>query len=171
MVDPLGLSVLAGAALTQGFGFLYKQLESLLERRRAQREGQLEQYEAAETLSGEVRPAEVDDQVLAQHAAELERLHRVLAPYVDARNTDGRDAQVRQELMRLCEILKAVHGEPFTGSTTENSAAHAESKQRSESVHGEVIGVEDKKGGRSISSDQDFKVIHEGSSVIGIRLE
>lgn len=177
MDDPLAFPVLAGAALTQGFGFLYGQLQSLLERRRAQREGrQVPMAEATESpavLVGRLAPLQIDDRLLAEKAEELSLLQSLLAQYAGRAEVDGQDPQLRTLLGRLRASLERIYGQRLTFQGENRPASGVLIDQIAVDVQGELVGLDVGSVGERARAEvsQTVKTVHPNATVIGARFD
>lgn len=177
MDDPLAFPVLAGAALTQGFGFLYGQLQALLERRRAQREGRqtpvAEQAETPAVLTGCLAPLQVDDRLLAEKADELTLLQSLLTQYAGRAELDGHDPQLRTMLGRLRATLERIYGQRLTFQGEDRPATGVRIDQLAIDVEGEMVGLDVGSAGERAQAQvsQTVKTVHENGTVIGGRFD
>ena len=141
-MDPLSLTALSAAALTQGIGFLYVQVGELLRRRRERRQ-QADAGgappapvkvptagEGGEVLAGRLASGPVDEEALEQHADQLARLRGLLSPYQEGDlRVEPRDGQLLEQMEALRSLLEQVYrqritfqgepGRPVTGTPVE----------------------------------------------------
>jgi len=177
MEDPLAFPVLAGAVLTQGFGFLYSQLEVLLERWRAQREGRqvpvVEVAEVPAVMVGQLAPLQINDGLLADKAEELSLLQSLLAQYVGRAEVDGQDPQLRILLGRLRVTLERIYGQRLTFQGEDRPATGVRIVQRVDDVQGELFGLDvrslDERARAEVS--QTVTTVHRDGRVIGARFD
>ncbi|MET8366289.1 hypothetical protein ABZU53_22270 [Micromonospora sp. NPDC005194] len=177
MDDPLAFPVLAGAALTQGFNFLYDELQALLERRRAQREGRpLPVAEALRTppvLAGRMGPLNVDDSLLAEKAEELSLLNSLLEQYTGLSELDGQDPQLRIILGRLRATLETIYGQRLTFHLEDRPTTGVRINQSVDDVSGELIGLDAGALGERARAEvsQNVGTVHSDSTVVGARFD
>lgn len=176
-MDPLAFPVLAGSALTQGFGFLYSQLQTLLERRRAQRDDQQPPaaalVDSPAVLIGRLQPLQVNRRVLAEKADELTLLDRLLSHYADQEELDGRDPQLRTLLGQLRATLERIYGQHLTFQGEDRPVTGLRIDQRVEDSYGYVIGLEVGEASSGVRADisHEVRTVHPGSTVVGARIE
>jgi hypothetical protein len=126
-VDPLSVTVLGAAALTQGIAFLYGQVGDLLRRRRDRREqadaaaaaGSAVEIppagESGEVLAGALTPGPVDEQALERHADQLARLRGLLTPYREGDlPVEPGDAQLLERVEAVRGLLEQVYRQHIT---------------------------------------------------------
>jgi hypothetical protein len=125
-VDPLSVTVLGAAALTQGIAFLYGQVGDLLRRRRDRREqadavaaGSAVEIppagESGEVLAGALTPGPVDEQALERHADQLARLRGLLSPYREGDlPVEPGDAQLLERVEAVRGLLEQVYRQHIT---------------------------------------------------------
>lgn len=123
MVDPLSLTALGAAALTQGIAFLYGQASDLLRRRRERAEAARDPAPlevppaaaAAPVLAGELAPGPVDEDALQEHADQLARLKGLLAPYQEGDlPVDPTNTQLLEQVAALRALLELVYRQHVT---------------------------------------------------------
>ncbi len=122
MVDPLSMTALSAAVLTQGIGFLYGQVTELLRRRRERKEAAaaspIEVPPAAGSeglLAGELAAGPVDEQALEKHADQLAKLRGLLLPYGERDlPIDPANAQLVEQASALRALLEEVYGQHIT---------------------------------------------------------
>ena len=129
-MEPLSLTVLGAAALTQGIGFLYGQAGDLLRRRRDRRAQAAAPTtpmeiphigESGQVLAGMVTPGPVDEEALERHAEQLAKLRGLLTPYREGdlpiEPGDGqlleRVEAVRLLLEQIYRAFTILRGEPY----------------------------------------------------------
>jgi hypothetical protein len=125
-VDPLSLTALSAAVLTQGIGFLYGQVGELLRRRQDRRQADVPGAaeapvgiptagEAEQVLVGELTPGPVDDRALEDHAERLARLRGLLSPYAEGHlPVDPGDGQLREQVEALRSLLEQIYRQHIT---------------------------------------------------------
>jgi hypothetical protein len=143
VADPLTLSVLGGAVLTQGVTFLYTQAGELLRSRRERREARARPPEPG-VLAGELAPLEADSGVLDEVAGEMTRLCRELSGYaggIEEITPADRELLVRVEALR--GLLEAVYGQrlTFDGEEREPSGPVVEGSIDVRTVLGRAVAV------------------------------
>jgi hypothetical protein len=115
VADPLTLSVLGGATLTEGIKFLYAQATELLKRRRERKAEKAAKVETPE-LAGELKqPLEADAAALERLAPDLQELRRALQDYVDdLEPIDSGNHKLLETADAVRQILEAVYGQRIT---------------------------------------------------------
>ncbi|MFJ6673777.1 hypothetical protein ACIQMJ_21940 [Actinosynnema sp. NPDC091369] len=180
MTDPLALSVLGAAALTEGIKFLYGQATELLRRRRERRDeaGALE-VEPAEVpeLDGELRlPLRADDAVLERVGPDLKELRRKLQDYADGVEEvvpDDRDLLESADAVR--RLLEAVYGQriTFRGERRAASGPVVEGEIDVDVVAGYAAAVRARAitGGATVRASVRANEVAEGAEVIGVDVD
>jgi hypothetical protein len=183
MTDPLALSVLGAAALTEGIKFLYGQATELLRRRRERRD------EAAEAGAVEVEPAEVpelegelrlplraDGAVLDRVEPDLRELRRKLQDYADGVEpiaSDDRDLLESADAVR--GLLEAVYGQriTFRGERRASSGPVVEGEIDVDVVAGYAAAVRARAitGGATVRASVRANEVAEGAEVVGVDVD
>jgi hypothetical protein len=124
VVEPLSLTVLGAAALTQGIGFLYGQAGDLLRRRRDRRQDAAAAGtpleippagESGEVLAGNVTPGPVDEEALERHADQLAKLRGQLTPYREGDlPVEPGDAQLLERVEAVRLLLEQIYRQHLT---------------------------------------------------------
>jgi hypothetical protein len=143
MSDPLTLSFLGAAALTQGIKFLFDQATELLRRRREARAAGEDRVETtsveppttdgSQLLDGELARRPIAAGVLEQNLAMLQGLRRDLGDYADGlADVEPSDLDLLRKVEALRGLLEAVYGQritftgeprPTTGTPVNQAAA------------------------------------------------
>ncbi|MFD0203628.1 MULTISPECIES: hypothetical protein [Saccharothrix] len=180
MTDPLALSVLGAAALTEGIKFLYGQATELLRRRRARRdEASALEVEPAEVpeLDGELRlPLRADGAVLERVEPDLKELRRKLQDYADGVEevaSDDRDLLESADAVR--RLLEAVYGQriTFRGEPRAASGPVVEGEIDVDVVAGYAAAVRARaiEGGATVRASVRVNEVGEGAEVIGVDVD
>jgi hypothetical protein len=116
VADPLTLSVLGAAALTEGIKFLYAQATELLKRRRERKTAAEQAPVDTPALEGELRqPLEADPAALERLEPDLRELRRALQDYVDdLEPVDSGDQRLLATADAVRQILEAVYQQRIT---------------------------------------------------------
>ncbi|MFC6879146.1 MULTISPECIES: hypothetical protein [Actinomadura] len=182
MADPLTLSVLGGAVLTQGVSFVYDQAGELLRRRRERREagGEPEAAEpveaGAEVLAGRPAPLVADPAALDVVAGEMARLRRELSGYADGVEeiTPGdRDLLVTVDALR--GLLEAVYGQrlTFRGEDREPSGPVVEGSVDVGTVLGRAVAVRggEVSGRAHVRGEGRAERVEGGGEFVGVDID
>lgn len=183
-MEPISLSLLGGAVLTEGVRFLYDQASELIraarERRRAAKEG----AQPPATVQVPVRPngvldgpvaSTVEGAVLDREGKALVRLAGALAPYASGdADVEPDDPELLDAAQNLRGLLEAAYGQRLTlrGERREPSGTRVDVNQ----VLGEVFGAavalhaDSVTGDVAIRVDQSAKTVAEGASVTGAQI-
>jgi hypothetical protein len=124
VVEPLSLTVLGAAALTQGIGFLYGQAGDLLRRRRERRAQAAapmtpmeipQTGESGQVLAGKVTPGPVDEEALERHADQLAKLRGMLTPYREGDlPIEPGDGQLLERVEAVRLLLEQIYRQHLT---------------------------------------------------------
>jgi hypothetical protein len=181
MVDPLTLSTLGGAALTEGIRFLYNQAAELIEAARERRDKakDAERVEVGrvpgEVLNGPL-PDTVDARVLSQTHFSLARLLNDLAPYVKGgAEIAPDDPQLLGVADRLRTVLEAVYGQrlTLTGEQREPTGTQVNVQQVLGEIEGDASALRAGTVGRGarVDVDQSATTVRPGGSVVGAQID
>lgn len=124
-MDPLSLTALGAAALTQGIGFLYGQVGELLRRRRERRSqaggapaGAADippPGEAGQVLDGPVATGPLNEEALDRHAEQLAALRGLLHPYVEGdRQIEPNNRQLLDQVEAARLLLEQIYQQHIT---------------------------------------------------------
>jgi hypothetical protein len=167
-VDPLSFPVLAGAALSQAFGFLFGRLAHLLDSRVERTQDEPEQIDVPPVISGELGPLTTESAVVEAHLSEIQELVGTLSVYErKPERLDGQDAAVRADLARARTLLEQIYGKRITFHGEQRPASGVRVEQRLKVVTSDVTGVA---GNRVRSADvtQEVDEVRPGGSIIGV---
>src|SRR5262250_2637475 len=123
MSEPVTLTMLGAAALTQGITFLYGQATELLKRRRDRKDADTKGASAAAPLTtvdtpilaGKLRQAEVDEQIIEARSQELLELTEGLSSYVTGtRKVDTSNATLIAQVEALRGLLELAYRQRIT---------------------------------------------------------
>ncbi|TQM78285.1 hypothetical protein FHX81_0547 [Saccharothrix saharensis] len=180
MTDPLALSVLGAAALTEGIKFLYGQATELLRRRRERRdEAAALEVEPAEVpeLDGELRlPLRADGAVLERVEPDLKELRRKLQDYADGvEEVASDDRGLLESADAVRRLLEAVYGQriTFRGEQRAASGPVVEGGIDVDVVAGYVAAVRARAvtGGATVRASVRANEVAEGAEVIGVDVD
>lgn len=175
MPEPATLAGLEGAALTQGISFLYGQATELLKRRRDRRDAAAQIPADAPTQVSEIASAEVDEQVLKEHHAELRELAEQLRPYATgARAVDEPpDAVLIAKAEALRGLLELAYGQPITfdGEDRDPADVGITVKLVAGRIDGEltVADIGELRGGSQVSATGEVGDVGRDAKVTGFR--
>jgi hypothetical protein len=111
VADPLTLSALGAAALTEGIKFLYSQVTELLKRRRERPAAP----PALPELAAKLEPIEPDGAALARLEPDLKDLRRLLGDYVDGiEPVDPADQRLLETMDAVRRLLEAIYRQRIT---------------------------------------------------------
>lgn len=167
IVDPLSFPVLAGAALSQAFGFLFGRLAHVLDSR-DEDTNEPEQLEVPPVVSGELGLVTAARAVVEAHLPEIQELVGTLSVYDrKPERLDGQDAAARAALARARSLLEQIYGQRITFNGEQRPASGVRVEQRMKVVTSEVTAVT---GSRIRSADvtQDINEVRPGGSIIGV---
>jgi hypothetical protein len=181
MADPLTLSALGGAALTEGIRFLYNQAAELIKAAR-ERRGKAKDAERvevgrvpSEVLTGPL-PDTVDARVLSQTHLSLARLLKDLTPYA----TGGAeivpdDPQLLRVAHGLRTLLQTVYGQrlTLTGEQREPTDTQVKVQQLLGEIEGEASALRVGAVGRGarVDIEQSATTVRPGGSVVGAQID
>jgi hypothetical protein len=168
IVDPLSFPVLAGAALSQAFGFLFGRLAHVLDSRDEKTEDETEQLEVPPVVSGELGLVTAAPAVVEAHLPEIQELVGTISVYDrNPDRLDGQDAALRAALARSRSLLEQIYGKHITFDGEQRPVSGVRVEQRMKVVTSEVTGV---MGNRIRSADvtQDVDEVRPGGSIIGV---
>ncbi|MFI9007540.1 hypothetical protein ACIGNX_09955 [Actinosynnema sp. NPDC053489] len=178
MADPLTLSVLGAAALTEGVKFLYGQATELLKRRRERRDEAIEVSPGAvPELEGGLRlPLRADDAVLERVEPDLRELRRRLQDYADGvEAVASGDRELLESADAVRRLLEAVYGQriTFRGERRETSGPVVEGEIDVESVAGYAAAVRARAvtGGATVRAAVRVTEVGENAEVIGVDVD
>nr|WP_052478812.1 hypothetical protein [Kibdelosporangium sp. MJ126-NF4]CEL20764.1 hypothetical protein [Kibdelosporangium sp. MJ126-NF4]CTQ89677.1 hypothetical protein [Kibdelosporangium sp. MJ126-NF4] len=175
MPDPLTLSVLGGAALTEGIKFLYGQATELLKRRRERKDAKAELPAETPALEGELRqPLQVDPAALERLEPDLRELRRGLQDYVDELEpVDSSDERLLETADAVRQILEAVYGQriTFRGEQRPASGPLAEGRVDVGTVSGYVAGVRAKTATGTVRGMVNVNEVTSGGEVVGVDID
>jgi len=140
MADPLTLSVLGAAALTEGIKFVYNQATELLKRRREKSADTPE----VPALEGKLAPLDPDPVVLDKVEPDLRELRKVLQDYVDEiEPISAQDERLLETTDAVRRLLEAVYRQriTFRGEQRPASGPVVEGTVDVATVAGHVAGV------------------------------
>jgi hypothetical protein len=181
MADPLTLSALTGAALTEGIRFLYNQAAELIKAAR-ERRGEAKDAERvevervpSEVLVGPL-PDTVDARMLSQTHLRLARLLNDLTPYATGGAEIVRgDLQLLDVAHQLHALLETVYGQPITltGEQREPIGAQVNVQQLLGEIEGEASALRVGAVGRGarVDIDQSATTVRPGGSVVGAQID
>lgn len=177
-MDPATLEGVGADALRQGIGFLYAQAEALLSRRRKADEETAASdpgdwvEEAAGTVSGPLRPLQVDADALARLADDVEALAASLRPWAEGERTvDPADGNLLAVVDALRASLEAISRQALTFGGEQRDAPKGVAVEIStDDVVGYVVGVRAKAlDGRDLRVSLDTGTVH--GKVVGAELD
>lgn len=181
MADPLTLSVLGGAVLTQGITFIYGQAGELLRKRRERREkGTIEpdQLASAEVpvLEGAPAPLVADLDVLERVGDEIADLRRALSDYVDGiKPVTAADRELMAMTDALRGLLEAVYGQRFTfrGEDRESSGPVVSGSINVEAVLGKATAVRVRRlsGAAKVQANAKANRVEAGGEFSGVEVD
>ncbi|ONI74769.1 hypothetical protein ALI144C_38860 [Actinosynnema sp. ALI-1.44] len=179
MPDPLTLSVLGGAALTEGIKFLYGQATELLKRRRERKDAATAEQPAqtVETpeLDGQLaQPLRVDQAALERLEPDLRALRRDLQDYVDGLEpVESSDDRLLQTADAVRRVLEAVYGQriTFRGEQRPASGPLAEGRVDVGTVAGYVAGVRAKTATGTVRGMVNVDEVSAGGEVVGVDID
>lgn len=166
-MDPLSFPVLAGAALSQAFGFLFGRLAHLLDSRGEKQDAE-EAVETPEVLVGDLGKLTARNDVIEAHLADIEELVGRLSVYErKPERLNGNDITLRDSLAHARALLEQVYGQHITFRGEERPASGVHVEQTLETVAGRLTGV---KAGRVRQARvrQEVTDVSESGSVVGI---
>lgn len=169
MVDPLTLSALGTAALTEGVRFLYEQATELLRRRRDSKAKELEQSGtsvAVPALEGQLAPLVPNPAVLARHQADLREVRRTLQDYVEEiEPIDPSDRGLLVAAEEIRRLLEAIYGQriTFRGELRPASGPLVEGEIEVTTVVGEAAAVQ----ARSVTGSATVRGVVRAQEVTG----
>ncbi|MFD0684594.1 hypothetical protein [Actinomadura fibrosa] len=181
MTDPLTLSVLGGAVLTQGVTFIYGQASELLKSRRERREPEMARQRASipldvSMLEGHPAPLVANLEVLDHVADEVAELRRRLSDYTDEiKPVTPADQDLLLILDALRGLLEAVYGQRFTfrGEDRQPSGPVIAGTINAEEVLGRAVAVRIGRvsGAADITGNAKVERIDKGAEVIGVDVD
>jgi hypothetical protein len=175
--DPLSLAALGGSALTQAFGFVFGQLEAVLERKRADKDPRIIEDEPITLeqpliLAGRLAPLTIDQASLHEHAAELLLLRNLLANYCERNELNAADKALIQMLSRAREILEDVYGQSISFQGEDHPRTGTRIQQRIKDAHGKTVGLEVREFSQGEARvSQVIDTVHKGGEIIGGRFD
>lgn len=175
-MEPLTLSALTGAALTEGIKFLYSQAGEVLRRRRAHKEEMASDEPIdivpSDVLDGALERVKPDWTAFDRFEASIRDLRRTLSDFADgADEVDPRDHKTLATVDALRRALEVVLRQRITLKGERRSAsgplvfAHAEVEQ----VAGYVAAVRSDlimDGG--VEGSVHAEIVHPGGEVVGV---
>src|SRR5215217_8210078 len=148
MPEPLSLTVLSAAALTEGIRFLYAQTGEVLQRWRdrnaAHAQSDAPRAVDPSVLEGELVPAKLDYEMVERLEAELTALAGRLGNYANGlQEVDKQDEELLAAVDALRRGLELVHGQriTFRGEDRPPSGPLVVGRADVDDVIGEVAGV------------------------------
>lgn len=167
----LAASGLLAAFITQGFGFLYGQLDEVLQRHR---DGRLSEPidvpadQTPEIFGGLTTPLVVRPDVVRHRLSELQDLTERLA-YHQGHELDPGDPRVRAEMAELISVLEAVFGQRFMARLDEPPIDGFHVGQEADEVYGSVtalrVGRMSREAGGTV--EQKIGTVHAGGEATG----
>jgi len=166
-MDPLSFPVLAGAALSQAFGFLFGRLAHLLDSR-GQKSVEEEAIETPPVLTGQLKPLIPRPEAVEEHLSEIQELVGKLFIYDRSpERLDGQDDTLREDLARARVLLEQIYGQRFTFAGEKRPPTGVYVEQKLDTVSGRAVGV---RGGkvRQAQVRQEAREVRKGSSIVGV---
>ncbi|MEU9688654.1 hypothetical protein [Amycolatopsis japonica] len=170
MADPLTLSVLGAAALTEGIKFVYNQATELLKRRREKSAEALD----VPALEGELAPLEPDSAVLDRVEPDLRELRKVLQDYVDEIEPINQgDQRLLETTDAVRRLLEAVYRQriTFRGEQRPASGTIVEGTVDVATVSGYAAGVRARVVGGGAHVRGTIRVDEVTGTAVGVDLD
>ncbi|MEY9893534.1 hypothetical protein ABIA35_004465 [Catenulispora sp. MAP12-49] len=173
--DALATSGLMAAFITQGFGFLYGQLDEILQRHR---DGRLSEPiavpadQAPGILDALTTPLIVRPDVVQHRLSELQELNERLAHH-RGHELDPGDPRLRAEVAELISVLEAVFGQRFTAGLDDRLTGGLHVVQEADDVYGSVTALWAGHVGREADGTVEQKIgtVHSGGEAVAARLD
>lgn len=182
MVDPLTLSAIGGAAVTEGIKFLYAQAGEVLKRWREQKEAAkntTKLHDQTEPitiklpaiLEGQLITPEIHFDAVERLEEQLREVRRSLSDFADGTETvDLTDEHLLRSVDALRRILEVVYQQrlTFKGEQRLPSGSMVVSNINVEDVAGYVAAVRARRIGGDVRVEAQTKRVEPGAQFIGI---
>ncbi|MFI9552769.1 hypothetical protein [Nonomuraea endophytica] len=167
-MDPLSFPMLAGAALSQAFAFLFGRLAHVLDNRKNP-SVEAEQIDMPEVLEGDLQPLQANAEIIDDNILQLQALSGKLSTY--ERNSDrvvATDEELLEDLGELRYLLEQIYGQQITFAGEDRASSGVRVNMHLGTLAGDARGIEADVV-RNAQVSQTADQVTEGARIIGVK--